>query len=116
MKKRVMFNNQIEPTPEESAPPKPFPRSSSTTGLSSLSRSVIQAEERQNALCETMSTVKEIIAQYENEIRVLKSNNIEQMKIIQIQQEELKHTKEELLKTKEEIKILLDEINRIWDS
>jgi len=117
MKKRVMFSNQIETVTEEPVPaPRSIPRSSSTTGLSSLSKSVIQAEERQNELCQTMSTVKEIIAQYENEIRVLKSNTMEQLKIIEIQQEELKRCVDELADNRRQIEELLGEINRIWES
>jgi hypothetical protein len=63
-----------------------------------------------------MSTVKEIIAQYENEIRVLKSNTMEQLKIIEIQQEELKRCVDELADNRRQIEELLGEINRIWES
>jgi peptidoglycan hydrolase CwlO-like protein len=117
MKKRVMFSNQIETVTEEPVPaPRSIPRSASTTGLSSLSKAVIETESKQNALCETMATVKEIIAQYENEIRVLKSNSMEQLKIIEIQQEELKKCVIELNDNRRQIEELLTEIEKIWNS
>ena len=54
---------------KEKAPPKPLPRSSSIGGgLSSLSRSVIEAENKQCILEQTITHVQEIIKQYEQEI------------------------------------------------
>ena len=118
-KKRVMFKNaqvkDIEEAPKVEAP-KPMPRSSSTTGLSSLSRSVIAAEHKQEELECTIENVKSIVAQYEKEIDKLKEYGRIQSKLIEEQKIELQNCKHDLDKSKDEIKILLDEINRIWDS
>ena len=118
-KKRVLFKNaqvkDIEEAPKVEAP-KPMPRSNSTTGLSSLSRSVIAAEQRQDELQDTIENVKNIVALYEKEIEALKGYGREQSKVIQEQRVELENCKHDLMKSRCEIAMLLEEIDKIWSS
>ena len=114
---KITFANQIDPEKlkeKEKPPPKAMPRSNSTTGLSSLSRSVIEAEHKQCILEETIQNVQGIIKQYEAEILKLKESSTRQLEIITSQEKCLGEYENELKKAKHEIEKLCEEINTIW--
>lgn len=116
-KKRVLFrNSKEEPKVEIEEAPRPMPRSTSTTGLSTLSRGLLEQEQRQTELSETIDSVKEIVAKYETEISKLQEYGREQSKVIEQQKQELDVCKSDLIKTREEIVMLLKQIDLIWNS
>lgn len=96
--------------------PKPLPRSSSTTGLASLSKGLIEQSENIENLNDMIQHLKEIISKYENEIKVIVENSNAQSKIIDEQNSELIKTKSELEVIHSEVNSALDEIQKIWET
>ena len=89
--------------------PKPLPRSASTTGLSSLSKGLIEHEKNIEEISGMITNMREIIGKYEEEIKQMQCNHDLQECIIKTQATEL-------IKAKWEIEQCVKKIQDIWDS
>lgn len=100
---RVRFSQGTEEAP------KPLARSNSTTGLSSLSKGLIEHEKNIGEMNEMIQSMRDVITRYEEEVKQLQKNGDQQELIIKTQSDEL-------IKTKSEIDRCLTKIQEIWES
>jgi predicted nucleic acid-binding Zn-ribbon protein len=89
----------------EEAPPI-LSKSKSTNGLSSLTKSIIEHETKQNEMNDILENMREIVKKYQDELVNLKAMLQAQTEIIKCQEDCLSEYEEELKKTKEEIKLI----------
>ena len=94
----------------------PLPKSKSINGLSSLSKSIIEHEEKQNEMNEILQNMREVVKRYQDELFILQENLKAQNQIIKSQEVCLCGYEEELKQARDEIKNLVEEIKNIWDS
>ena len=99
----------IEETPKIS-------KSKSTNGLSSLTKSIIEHETKQNEMSDILQNMREVVQKYQDELLLLKSMLKNQNDIIKSQEICLEEYELELKQAREEIKNLVEEIKNRWDS
>lgn len=97
-------------------PPKPMQRSMSTTGLSTLSKGLLEHDEKLNDMDSIVKHTQEIIKKYEEEVKQLQKNGDLQEQLINRQIIELEVTKKEILIARNEIVKCVADIKSIWDS
>ena len=115
MPSQIILNSKDKKVAPQ-VPPKTIPRSSSTTGLSSLSKAVLENEAKQQEMGDMLCNVRNVIEQYEQEIRVLQQETAKQSNIITNQEITISGYVQELNKAKDEISKLMQGIQEIWDS
>lgn len=93
-----------------------LPKSKSTNGLSSLTKSIIEHETKQNEMNDILENMREVVQKYQNELEYLKGMLKSQTEIIKSQEVCLSEYEDELKIAKFEIKKLVDEVKNIWDS
>jgi len=96
--------------------PKILSKSKSTNGLSSLTKSIIEHETKQNEMNDILQNMREVVQKYQDELILLKSMLKNQNDIIKSQEICLEEYELELKQAREEIKNLVEEIKNIWDS
>ena len=113
-------NNLSIPDPEhdmEEVPVlQPLPKSKSINGLSSLSKSIIEHEEKQNEMNDILQNMREVVKRYQDELFILQENLKAQNQIIKSQEVCLSEYEEELKQARDEIKNLMEQIREIWDT
>jgi septal ring factor EnvC (AmiA/AmiB activator) len=122
--KKVHFSNvkilgqtdNIEEIPAVVVEPLPLPKSKSINGLSSLSKSIIEHENKQNEMNDVLENMREVVKRYQDELFILQQNLKSQNEIIKSQETCLSEYEQELKQARDEIKNLVDEIKNIWDS
>ena len=90
--------------------------SKSTNGLSSLTKSIIEHETKQNEMNDILENMREVVKKYQDELFMLKEMLKSQNEIIKSQETCLGEYEEELKQAKEEIKKLVEEIKEIWET
>lgn len=122
--KKVQFSNvkilgenniEVEDIPILLQPP-PLTKSKSINGLSSLSKSIIEHENKQNEMNDVLENMREVVKRYQDELFILQENLKAQNEIIKSQEVCLSGYEEELKQARDEIKNLVEEIKNIWDS
>ena len=91
-------------------------KSKSTNGLSSLTKSIIQHEEKQNEMNDILENMREVVKKYQDELTQLKAMLKNQNDIIKSQEICLEEYEDELKQTKEEIRKLVEQVKEIWES
>lgn len=112
---KILGENDIEEIPVV-VEPSPLPKSKSINGLSTLSKSIIEHEEKQNEMNDILQNMREVVTRYQNELFILQENLKSQNEIIKSQEVCLGEYEEELKQARDEIKNLVQEIKNIWDS
>ena len=116
---KILGENNNLSIPEhdmEEVPVQPLTKSKSINGLSSLSKSIIEHEEKQNEMNDILQNMREVVQKYQDELILLKSMLKNQNDIIKSQEICLEEYELELKQAREEIKNLVEEIKNIWDS
>lgn len=122
--KKVHFSNakllNVPETVDETVKieelPQSMPKSKSINGLSSLSKSIIEHENKQNEMNDVLENMREVVKRYQDELFILQQNLKAQNDIIKSQEVCLSEYEEELKEARDEIKKLVEEIKEIWDS
>ena len=96
--------------------PKILSKSKSTNGLSSLTKSIIEHETRQNEMDDILQNIREVVQKYKDELLLLKSMLKNQNDIIKSQEVCLSEYEDELKLAKSEIRKLVDQVKEIWES
>ena len=96
--------------------PKILSKSKSINGLSSLSKSIIEHENKQNEMNDILQNMREVVQKYQDELILLKSMLKNQNDIIKSQEICLKEYEDELKLAKSEIRKLVDQVKEIWES
>ena len=91
-------------------------KSKSTNGLSSLTKSIIEHETRQNEMDDILQNIREVVQKYQDELLLLKSMLKNQNDIIKSQEVCLEDYEQELKLAKEEIRKLVEQVKEIWES
>ena len=99
----------IEETPKIS-------KSKSTNGLSSLTKSIIEHETKQNEMSDILQNMREVVQKYQDELLLLKSMLKNQNDIIKSQEICLEEYEDELRLAKGETRKLVDQVKEIWES
>lgn len=110
---KILGENDIEEVPLLQIP---MTKSKSINGLSSLSKSIIEHEEKQNEMNDILQNMREVVKRYQDELFILQENLKAQNEIIKSQEVCLSEYEEELKQARDEIKHLVQEIKNIWDS
>jgi septal ring factor EnvC (AmiA/AmiB activator) len=111
---KILGENDVEEIPLLQPPP--MVKSKSINGLSSLSKSIIEHEEKQNEMNDILQNMREVVKRYQDELFILQENLKAQNEIIKSQEVCLSEYEEELQQARDEIKNLVQEIKNIWDS
>ena len=124
--KKITFSNAvslldvktdvIENVKDIEEAPKILSKSKSINGLSSLSKSIIEHEEKQNEMNDILQNMREVVKRYQDELFILQENLKAQNQIIKSQEVCLSEYEEELKQARDEIKNLMEQIREIWDS
>ena len=96
--------------------PKILSKSKSINGLSSLSKSIIEHENKQNEMSDILQNMREVVQKYQDELLLLKSMLKNQNDIIKSQEVCLSEYEDELKLAKSEIRKLVDQVKEIWES
>jgi len=96
--------------------PKILSKSKSTNGLSSLTKSIIEHETKQNEMNDILQNMREVVQKYQDELLLLKSMLKNQNDIIKSQEICLEEYEQELKLAKGEIRKLVDQVKEIWES
>ena len=96
--------------------PKILSKSKSTNGLSSLTKSIIEHETKQNEMNDILENMREVVQKYQDELILLKSMLKNQNDIIKSQEICLEEYEQELKLAKGEIRKLVDQVKEIWES
>ena len=91
-------------------------KSKSTNGLSSLTKSIIEHETKQNEMNDILQNMREVVQKYQDELILLKSMLKNQNDIIKSQEICLEEYEQELKLAKGEIRKLVDQVKEIWES
>ena len=91
-------------------------KSKSTNGLSSLTKSIIEHETKQNEMNDILQNMREVVQKYQDELLLLKSMLKNQNDIIKSQEICLEEYEQELKLAKGEIRKLVDQVKEIWES
>ena len=117
---KILEENNNLSIPEhdmEEVPVQPhLTKSKSINGLSSLSKSIIEHEEKQNEMNDILQNMREVVQKYQDELILLKSMLKNQNDIIKSQEICLEEYEQELKLAKGEIRKLVDQVKEIWES
>ena len=115
---KVMFANETKhPTSDVKKVDKPIPmtRSASTTGLSSLSKGLLEHATHIESMTGVLDHMKEIVEKYENEIKELQHQIECQKDVIKEQSKTLKESIDSLTQAKKDIKEAKTDIYNIYN-
>lgn len=114
--KKVSFSNApVLPVPAKTEETQ-IKTSKSTNGLSSLTRSIIEHETKQNEMNDILENMREVVKKYQDELFLLKEMLKSQNEIIKSQEVCLSEYEQELKACRDEIKKLVAEIKEIWET
>lgn len=112
---KILGENDIEEVKVDPVV-QPIVKSKSINGLSSLSKSIIEHEEKQNEMNDILQNMREVVKRYQDELFILQENLKAQNEIIKSQEVCLSEYEEELKQARDEIKNLVEEVKEIWTS
>ena len=115
-KPRVIIVGENQPKMVSNSIPTPMPRSQSTTGLSSLSKGLIEHGEHIESIDNMLNHMQEVVQKYEAEIKTLQDQAKVQTVLLNKQDELFLQHEKALFEAKGEIKKLVSEIDSIWNS